>query len=175
MGHLNQKGDMIMEVFYNLPNKNFYLRELAKTIGLPKTTLERYLKILWKKNLIKKEKKGLFYTYKAETTNFFYKFYKKNKLIEEIYKSGLVVFLEEQCYPEASILFGSGAKGEYTKESDLDIFLLAKEKKFDLKKYERKLKRKINLLFKENYSGLSNELFNNIINGYKLSGYIKLK
>lgn len=175
MGHLNQKWDRIMDVFFNFPSRNFHLRELARFTKLPKTTLQRFLGSLLEEGLIKKKKKGVFYTYQSKETNFFYKYYKKNKLIEQIYRSGLVEFLEKKFYPQAIILFGSGAKGEYIKESDLDIFLLAKEKAVDLRKFEKKLKRKINLLFKEDYSKLSKELFNNVINGYKLSGYIKLK
>ncbi len=175
MGHLDQKWDKLTDIFYNFPNNNFYLRELARQTKFPKTTLERYLKVLLKEKLIKKEKKGIYHTYKAETTNFFYKYYKKNTIIKNIYKSGIISFLEEECHPKVIILFGSGAKGEYIKSSDLDFFLLATEKEVDLKKFERKLKRKINLLFKEDYLKLSQELFNNIINGYKLSGYIKLK
>jgi predicted nucleotidyltransferase len=174
MGQLDRKWD-IMDIFFNFPNRNFYLRELARLSKLPKTTLERYLMVLLKEDLIKKEKKGPFYTYLAKETNFFYRYHKKNKLVEKIYKSDLVDFLEEKFYPQTIILFGSGAKGEYIKESDIDIFLLAKEKPVDLKMFEKKLKRKINLLFKENYSGLSKELFNNIINGYKLKGCIKLR
>lgn len=175
MGQLDQKWDKATFFFFDYPARSFHLRELSRLAKLPKTTLERYLRTLLKENLIKKEKKGPFYTYRANESNFFYKLYKRNRLIEQIYRSGLITFLEEGTYPEAIILFGSGAKGEYIKDSDIDIFLLAKEKAIGLEKFERKLKRKINLLFKENYSELSKELFNNIINGYKLSGYIKLK
>lgn len=78
-------------------------------------------------------------------------------------------------HPQAIILFGSGAKGEYVQKSDIDLFVLSSEKQVDVVKYELKLKRKINILLKDNYNQLSPELFNNIINGYKLKGYIKLK
>ena len=47
--------------------------------------------------------------------------------------------------------------------------------KVNLKKYEQKLKLKINLLFKERLQDVSPELLNNILNGIKLSGYLKLK
>lgn len=175
MGQLDQKWDRLIAVLFNYPSKNFRLRELSRLTKLPKTTLQRYLNLLLKQKLIQKEKKGANLIYQASENDFFYKYYKKNRLIEEIYNSGLIDFLEDTFHPQAVILFGSGAKGEYVKESDLDIFLLAGEKAADLKKFEKKIKRKINLLFKEDYAKLSRELFNNIINGYKLSGYIKLK
>ena len=76
--------------------------------------------------------------------------------------------------PPCIFLFGSGAKGDYIKRSDIDLFLLSPEKEVDIIKYERKLGRKINLLCKERIPDLSPELLNNILNGIKLSGYLKL-
>ena len=148
---------------------------MSRLTKIPKTTLSKYLQKLFSQKLIIKEKKGVFYSYRANSSNFYYRFYKRIWIVEKIYRSGLVSFLEENTYPETIILFGSIAKGEYVKESDIDIFLLAGEKKLELKKFERKLKKKINLLFKDKFSDLSKELSNNIINGYKLSGYLRLK
>ena len=76
--------------------------------------------------------------------------------------------------PDAIILFGSAAKGEDLKESDIDLFVLAEEKKLDLQKYEKLLGRKINILAEESFSKLSKELRNNIINGIILYGYLKV-
>lgn len=64
--------------------------------------------------------------------------------------------------------------GEDLKESDIDLFLLCKEKKLDLSKYEKQLKRKVNLFFKDNFGDLSKELKNNILNGVILKGYLKV-
>jgi len=44
----------------------------------------------------------------------------------------------------------------------------------NLKKYEKELKRRINIFFESNFEKLSNELKNNIINGVILSGYLKV-
>ena len=49
------------------------------------------------------------------------------------------------------------------------------EKKVNLTRFEKNLKHNINILFEDNINKLSNELFNNIINGIKLHGYLKLK
>jgi len=50
----------------------------------------------------------------------------------------------------------------------------AEEKKLNLAKYEKLLNRKITLFFEENFSRLSKELKNNILNGIVLKGYIKV-
>jgi hypothetical protein len=51
---------------------------------------------------------------------------------------------------------------------------MAKEEKIDLDKFEKILNRKINLFFSEDFSRLSKELRNNIINGVILKGYLKV-
>jgi len=175
MGQPPQKWDKIIDLFFQHPSKSFQLREIARLSSIPKTTVQRAVRELLKTKIIVIKKNTTFPAYIANESNFWYKFYKKYSILEKIYASGLVAFLEESFHPRCMILFGSSAKGEYLRESDLDIFLLAIENKINLVKYEKKLKHKINLLFKEDFNMLNSELFNNIINGVKLSGFIKLK
>jgi len=175
MGQLDLKRDTILKFFLNNPTQEFHIRELSRLTGVPKTTVQRTILELLNRKLIVREKKGVFNSYLANETYFWYKFYKKQYLLEEIYVSGVVSFLEDYFNPQCIILFGSGAKGEYVKDSDVDLFLFSLEKNVSVVRYEHKLKRKINIIFKTNYNELSPELFNNIINGVKLSGYIKLK
>ncbi len=175
MGRLDFKWDSILRLLFNYPAKEFQVRELSRLSKVPKTTVQRVLKILLKQEIILLKKKGFSPVYGANETFFWYKFYKKYFLLEEVYASGLTEYLESSFHPRCIFLFGSGAKGEYTFSSDLDIFLLSSEKKAFLDTYERKLGRKVNLLFKENIQELSPELFNNIINGVKLGGYLKIR
>ena len=72
------------------------------------------------------------------------------------------------------ILFGSASNGDDVEGSDIDVFIQAPEKKLNLLQYEKKLNREINLLFEENFSRLSKELKNNVINGIILKGYLKV-
>ena len=164
----------ILSLFFDEPVKEFGLREIARLAKLPKTTASRHLVNMVKEKLVL-AKKGKLPVYVANDDYFFFRFYKKFYSIDDIYHSGLISMLEEQLYPRCIILFGSFAKGEYIKKSDIDIFVQAKEKKVDLSLFERKLKHSINIIFAEDLKDLSKELFNNIINGVKLSGYIKLK
>ncbi|HIH12903.1 TPA: nucleotidyltransferase domain-containing protein [Candidatus Woesearchaeota archaeon] len=175
MGQANQKWDRIMSFFFNYPTLVISIRQLAAKVKVPKSTLQRELQGLIKEKLIMKISQGYSPGYKANEANFWYKFHKRNFLISQIYDCGLIDYLEAQFHPAVIMLFGSGAKGEYHHQSDLDIFLLASEKDVKIQKYEKKLRRKINYVTKENYTQLSPELFNNIINGYKLSGYLKLR
>jgi predicted nucleotidyltransferase len=164
----------ILGIFFEEPNRNYQIRKIAKITGIPKTTVSRYIQLLVKQGLVKKVK-GRTISFVANETNPLYKFYKKMYFLEEICKVGLAEYLEESLSPKCIILFGSFAKGEYSSKSDIDLFVQAKEQKIDLSNFERKLKHRINIFFEEKFENLSKELFNNIINGMKLSGYIKLK
>ncbi len=175
MGQLTQKWDKIRELFFEYPSRSFQIREISRLTKIPKTTVHRGIKNLLKSKVVIEKKSTPFPSYSANETYLWYRFYKKYSLLEKIYASGLVDFLEESFHPRCIILFGSGAKGEYVKESDLDIFILASERKLDVKKFENKINHKINLLFNEDFNHLSPELLNNILNGTKLSGFIKLK
>ena len=53
------------------------------------------------------------------------------------------------------------------------MFIECKEKELDIKPFEKKLARKIELHFNENFNLYSKELKNNIINGIVLSGFLE--
>ena len=72
------------------------------------------------------------------------------------------------------MLFGSASRGEDTEESDIDLFIQAKQSKIDLSKFGKTLNRKINLLFESDFKTVSPELINNLANGVVLYGYFKV-
>lgn len=165
----------ILELFIVFPAKDFSVRGIARKLKLSHATVLKYIDDLLELNLIKKKEETLYPTFYANTENQKYKFYKKNYLIFKITESGLIDFIQKQILPSSIILFGSGAKATFTEKSDIDIFVEAKGLKLDISKYEKKLNRKINILFESNINNLSKELRNNIINGIILYGFIKIR
>ncbi len=164
-----------MEAFFEEPSRNFQLREISRLTKIAVTSIRKYLKELQKSALIKKNKKTLYPSYIANQQNTLFKVYKQQFIILKLYSSGLIDYLEDKLHPECIVLFGSARKGEYIKNSDIDIFVQTNRKDVNLTKFDKILKHKISLFFEENINRLSAELFNNIINGIKLSGYIKIK
>ncbi|MBS3057192.1 MAG: nucleotidyltransferase domain-containing protein [Candidatus Diapherotrites archaeon] len=150
------------------------MRELSRRTEIAQTSVINHLKELLKEQLIIKEKKGIYPTFKANRDDEMFKLYKKNDLLLKIRQTGLVDFIYDSCLPDAIMLFGSASKGEDLEESDIDLYVKAKEKKLNLQRYEKLLNRKITLFFKENFSELGNELKNNIINGIVITGYLKV-
>ena len=164
----------ILELFIEFPTKDFSVRGIARNLKLSHATILKYIADLEKLSLIKKKEATLYPTYFANTESQKYKFYKRNWFVFKISESGLIDYIQKETLPSTILLFGSGAKATFTEKSDIDIFVEANEAKLDLTKYEKKLNRKINLLFERNINNLSKELRNNIINGVVLYGFIKI-
>ena len=171
--------DKVLGIFFEDPfpkGVGFQLREISKKVNVAPPSVKRYLDELENEGLIIREKHRIhnYPTYFAKRDNTYFKLLKRLDTIKTIEESGLLGYLNDRCMPDVMILFGSAARGEDIKESDIDLFLQCKERKLDLEKYGLQLSRKINLFFSEELNKLSKELKNNIINGVILKGYIKL-
>lgn len=166
----------ILQVFFDNPEANFQLREIGREARIAATSAKLHLKALSKQGLvsIKPRTARKYPLYFANRENGRFRLLKKINTIAMVSYSGLLDCLADNCMPDAIVLFGSSAKGEDTKDSDLDLFLLCGEKKLDLKGFEKALGRKISIFYSEDFGRLSNEFKNNIINGIVLKGYLKV-
>ena len=179
--HMLQKNNKykILRIFFEDPSPNgigFQLREISRKVTIAPTSVKKYLNELEKEDLIIKKKHRIhgYPVYYANKDNENFKFLKKIDNIMKIKESRLLDYLSEYCMPDVIILFGSASLGEDLKESDIDLFLMSKEEKLNLEKFEKILNRKINIFFSEDFRKLSKELKNNIINGVILKGYLRV-
>jgi len=165
---MNQNWNRIIELFYEYSNESFSVREIAKMSKIPSSTAQRYLETL--------KKVGVIGEGNRPKINSFFKFKKSSFLIEKIHSSGLLDYLIVDLKPSCVVLFGSARKGEYDKDSDIDLFVESTSKKdVDLKIYEKRIGHNVHLFVNEDIKKLPEDLLNNVINGIKLMGYIKLK
>jgi len=168
MGQENQKMDKVLEVIFENPEKSLNIRDISKYANVPRSTVHRYLRTLQRLNIIDKNNKFVINSYT--------RFLKSVHIIQKLFTSGLLDYLEEKLSPSAIILFGSARKGEYAKESDIDIFIeTTKHAPLELSRFEKKIKHKLQLFVEPDINKLPVELLNNVINGIKLTGYIKVK
>lgn len=163
----------VLELFFDYPTKSFQLREISRILNLGLPSVANHVKKLEKERFIKREKGGIYDSFKANKTEKF-KLYKKTNLLLRLSECGLLDFLKEKLMSDAIVLFGSAVQGNDVEESDIDLFILSKKKDLHLKPFEEKLNRKINLFCEEKLNKLSKELMNNIINGIVLSGYLRV-
>lgn len=169
--------DKVLNIFYEYPlTQGFQLREISRLIDLAPTSVKKYLAEFEKENLIikKKHRVNNYPLYYANRDNKYFRFLKSLENLKKINESGLLTKIYDECMPGVIILFGSAAKGEDTKESDIDIYVQCKNVELNLTRFEKKLNRKVNILFNESFLELSKELKNNIINGIILKGYLKV-
>ncbi|MCX6741822.1 MAG: nucleotidyltransferase domain-containing protein [Candidatus Pacearchaeota archaeon] len=139
MNNLFGKGrEKILECFYRNKTKEIYFNEILRETKLTPNTTLKHLRVLEENGIIASNKKF---------SNTFYRLSKKNpqtfsllsyfdcKRLNElppIRKRAILDFLEKiQVKPLIAVVFGSTAKGSFTKESDIDLLLIynKKEKK----------------------------------------------
>ena len=110
--------------------------------------------------------------YRALRDNIKFKRCQQLSGIYELYESGLIDDLWDKINPQAIIFYGSYFKGDAIENSDIDLFVIGKEKDIDIKKYEKRLGRNIQILYSINFKNIPKELKNNLINGIVLKGYL---
>lgn len=163
----------VFSVFLEEPLKIHYIKEIARKINLAHTSVKNHLLELEKEELISKKEGEIYAGFIAERDNENFILYKKLSILYELRNSGLVDYLWQTLSPDALILYGSYAKGDSIETSDVDLFVIGKEKKINLKKYEKILGKTIHLMFDPNVKHIPKELKNNLINGIVLKGYFK--
>ncbi len=170
----------ILIPFFKESGRRFHLRELAKILKLSPATVKKKTAELGRRNLIIKNRERNLVLFSANVDNPNFREFKKAYSVQMLMNSGLVEFLEKKFNYPAIILFGSTAKADDTPSSDIDIFILSENKKHvDLTEFEGKLGKKIQLLVMnsnafENAKKSNPNLVNNILNGVKLSGFLRV-
>jgi predicted nucleotidyltransferase len=125
----------ILEVFLKDPFKEIHLREIARLSGVSVTNVDNSLRLYIKDDMFKRREVSNMVFFRPNLENeellkiFEYlelekkkKFYSENKKIARLirkYTEDIVAFSDKKI--QLVILFGSVARGEWTKSSDIDI------------------------------------------------------
>lgn len=175
--------EKIIETFFDYPTSKFHIRELARITRLNPNTISSAIKEINKEKLVNIERKRYIVNISANISSKDFARKKRIHNFSRIYNSGLVSFLEDYFskdsipYIDSISVIGSYSAGEDIEKSDIDIVIISRgelKKMPDIIKYESKLKRKIHLII-TNYNDMSEEFFNNLINGMLLYGYLRKK
>jgi len=171
----------IMEIIFKYPDKEFSLSELAKQACVRKSNIGAILKELYDAGFIEITKLANLWRIKANQRSWTYIRSKIVYNLNFVYQSGLIEFLIEHFKnPKSIILFGGFRKGEDISSSDIDIAVENEDKEYrsiglrELVELEEAIGRKIQIhLF--NQKNIDRHVFNNIINGIVLWGFLEIK
>lgn len=162
----------LLEPFFNNCYLEIGVREYSRLIKISPPTASKTLKEFSKENLLLMVKSRNNLRFRINRNSGLLKdlsrTYWKNKL------SGLINFCSENFSKSTIILFGSLSKLESKKDSDIDFAIISKSKNlFNFEKFEKELKRKIQLFHFTSFEKINKELRLNIINGFVLYGEIE--
>lgn len=172
---LLQQG--ILRFLFMNPGEAFNARGLAVPLGVSQPAIAKAMPLLKKQGLVRvaKDRKSKRLSIELNRENPLVIGMKRADNILQIYESGLAEFLREKFPGCAVIVFGSFAKGEDMRKSDIDIAIVGtKSKALDLGNFEKRLMREIRINFYQSFKEINNELRNNILGGILLSGWVEL-
>lgn len=172
----NNIKQKVKEYFFTNPTAKLRVREIERMLKLPLPSVIRYCKELEKEGILTTIKTGSVSFYTSNRNNEKFLLEKKLFNIKQIYESGLIEYLKRELSNPGVVLFGSYSKGEDTEESDIDLYVETPAKqKLNFEKYEKILKRKIQIFRHKNIHEIHNiYLSNNILNGIGLNGFVEV-
>ncbi|MHB8903602.1 MAG: nucleotidyltransferase domain-containing protein [Patescibacteria group bacterium] len=143
----NGKGEILKLLFAD-PDKEYYLREIAKKLGKEPSHYQRYLEELVKDGILQDERKGNMRFFKLNKNYHLFAEIKsivsKTLGIESKLKNLVNKFNDLEC----AFLFGSIAKNEENNNSDVDLMLIGKIDQNilinEVSKLEKEINREIN-------------------------------
>jgi predicted nucleotidyltransferase len=170
------KENQILELFFNSP-KYWHFSHIKKEVKIADNKLSRWLKIFQKQNLIKKIKekdKMPYYISNQESAE--YQNTKRIFALKKFHETGFLNHLTELKGADTVIIFGSFSRWDWHKDSDIDLFIYGDDSELDILKFQKILKREIQVFNYKTFEELRKtniDLIDSIIkDGYKLKGTI---
>lgn len=177
MASPSKEENILKLILENSPLKEWHFEEIAREANVTKAVANKWLKRYTKEGLLKRTKeKGRFPFFAAGSNNPAYNSRKRIYALEQMHRSGLIPRLLSLKNAKTIILFGSMIRGDWYKDSDIDIFVYGSTEGFDKHACEQKLHRNIELHTfgnKKELREVKTGLIRNIANGYVLKGQIQ--
>ena len=173
----SKEEEILKLILENSPLREWHFKEIVKEAKVTNVIANKWLKRYVKEGLLNhKKERGKFPYFTAGRDNYTYYSLKRVYALEQLHKSGLIPKLLSLNAAKTIILFGSIIKGDWYKDSDIDIFIFGGLSGFDKASYEKKVHKKIDLHLFQNKSEIrevKSGLIKNIINGYPIKGGIQ--
>ena len=172
--HLQQG---ILRLFFVKAGTSLNQRQIANDLEVSPPAIKKALPELEKGGFIKRKKDKETKRWAIELNRDHHRIMqlKQADNLKLIYETGLADFLEKQFAGATIIVFGSYSRGEDIVNSDIDIAVIGrKDKRIDVIKYEKELRRQININFYNSFKSIHKHLKENLCNGIVLVGGVEL-
>ncbi len=156
--------------------KEFHIRAIARELNVSATGVSKVIRKFERLDLVKINREFLLRV-SLNRNNLKVINMKRIENLQQLYESGFVEFVSDKFPGTTVVVFGSFAFGEdtFVPESDVDIAVIGmKEADVQISEFEILFKRKINLLFFQDFRKIETNLRDNILNGIVLNGHIEL-
>jgi predicted nucleotidyltransferase len=138
MVKLTKNHQKIIIFLGDYPEREFFSKEIARKLDISLGGTHNALKYLAKEKIVDAEQKGNMKFYRINDENPLVKQLKTTAFIEKLLP--LINKIKQNC--EEIILFGSASRGEQTRNSDVDLFVLTHNPE-DVEKIISRHKRKM--------------------------------
>jgi predicted nucleotidyltransferase len=177
MASPSKEDNVLRLILENSPLKEWHFEEIVKQAKVTKAVANKWLKKYIKEGLLKrKREKGKFPHFTAGSNNPAYQSKKRIYALQRLYDSGLMQELASLSRAKTIVIFGSTIKGDWYRDSDIDIFVYGSAEGFNKSKYQAILKREIELHVFENMreiKEIKTGLIKNVTNGYLVKGQMQ--
>ncbi|MBU1975717.1 MAG: nucleotidyltransferase domain-containing protein [Nanoarchaeota archaeon] len=173
---MKSKEEDVLSVFYNHPTKHWHFNQLVKEIGIADSKLDSWLKKFILLGLVERIKiKGEMPFYISNFKHPEYQNRKRIYALQVLHEIGFLNHIVSLQGVKTAIVFGSFARWDWHWKSDLDLFLFGNSDEFEISRYEKVLKREIQVFEYKNLQELRKlheDLMKNIIKGYVIKGNV---
>lgn len=170
--------EIIKAIFFNHTLQRWHFESIIKETKMSRERVNYFLKQLIKEGFIKRIKpRGKMPYYIANRESPKFRTEKRLFGLNLIERSGLFEHLNSLKNIKTVILFGSFARGDWSKSSDIDLFLYGDDQEFDKGNFEKKINREIQLFSYKDPGKIKRELdpklIPNIVKGFNIKENIE--
>ena len=167
------KVEKLKALFLEESLRRWHFEDLVRASVMSRERVNHYLKKLIKENVILRAKpRGRMPYYVANQDSLTFRTEKQLYGLYLLAQSGLFEHLRSLPEIKTALLFGSFGRGDWSKSSDIDLFIYGDDSGFDKAGFERKLGREIQVLSYIDSHTMSKELdpklLPNIARGFQI-------
>lgn len=177
MPSASKEENVLRLILEHSPLKEWHFKEIAQEANVTRAVASKWLHKYVAEGLLRRMKPaGQFPIYTVGSGNPVYRSLKRVYALEQLHRSGLLPALLSVSTAKTIVIFGSIARGDWYKDSDIDLFIFGTIPDFDRNLYERRLRRRIELHTFESRRDIQEVrtgLIRNVISGYVVKGSIQ--